>query len=84
MELWSAFLSAIIDGRRGELERHCHGIVVTGHGEHVSEHSRQLIRKTSLALALAIRSDVRLAEAVVNPEPPRRRYGNPPRQDDCR
>jgi hypothetical protein len=66
----SAFLKAVIDSERGEIERHCHKIIPMP-GDHHAPETRALPFKASLALARALRSDEGLAEAVVNPAPPR-------------
>jgi hypothetical protein len=81
--LLSAFIKAVIDSNRGELERHCHRLAPPAADYHVGFDPKHLAHKASLALAAAIRSDVRLAEAVVNPSRPRRPPYRPDKNEGC-
>jgi hypothetical protein len=57
-----AFIKAVVEGKRIERD-HCHDVTPV-------PDCGQRAHKTALALAKAIRADVRLAEAVLNPDPP--------------
>lgn len=70
------FLKAVIDSERSEAEHHCHRIAPPS-PEHHAHEAWPLRYKASLALARALRSDAVLAEAVVNPAPPRPRCEPP-------
>lgn len=71
-----AFLKAVIDSERSTAEQHCHRIAPPP-PEHHAHDAWPLVYKASLALARALRSDEGLAEAVVNPAPPRPRCEPP-------
>ena len=70
------FLKAVIDSERSAAEQHCHKITLPP-PEHHAHDAWPLVHKASLALARALRSDEGLAEAVVNPAPPRPRCEPP-------
>lgn len=76
----SAFIKTVIDNVERDVRPHCDKFTIIAghhHQDDATSDAKYLVREASVALAASIRAEERLAEAVVNPSPPRR---SPPRE----